>query len=400
MAARADAALIQIHERYRQELAGFCYRMLGSPFDAEDAVQETLLRAWRGMHGFEGRASLRVWLYRIATNVCLDMLQQRGRRAVPMHVGPAGNADVSLGEADPGDTWVQPAPDTLVLPADADPADLAILRDTVRLAFVAALQHLSPQQRAVLILRDVLRWRANEVAQLLDTTVAAANGMLRRARTKLSGLTPADSRVNQLDAGQTTLLRRYVEAFERSDIDALIGLLHEDATLSMPPYRLWLSGADEIGRWFARDPNPCADSRVVPLHANGSPAFASYHTAVGRTDYSAFAIHILTLRDTRIAGIDLHLNPELFRLFGLPIRLELEDPAMKKAGSGGSGVVPSAIHGTRKAHALREHEPPTSGPNAPQPELSVSGRPWNGSDSMGSPTRHPNGCRPQPGVTA
>src|SRR5580704_9905161 len=243
--AAVDAAELGQLEPYRRELTAYCYRMLASPQDAEDAVQDALVRAWRGLAGFENRAGLRPWLYRIATNVCLDMLKARGRRALPMDFAPAATGQFSLGPPRPEAAWVQPIPDRLVSRADGDPADVAVSRESIRLAFIAALQHLVPRQRAVLILRDVLRWRANEVADLLDTSVDAVNSTLRRAR---SALEEAD-----LDAvppepaeADREVLSRYVEAFERYDVDALVALLHDDVTLAMPPFDLWMQGHSDV----------------------------------------------------------------------------------------------------------------------------------------------------------
>src|SRR3989475_785780 len=269
-------------EQHRVELTAHCYRMLGSAFEAEDAVQETLLRAWRSLDRFEGRASLRSWLYRIATNVCLDMLQGKERRARPTDLGPAKTADVPLGEALPEATWIQPIPDGRVLPEHADPAELAVSRETVRLAFIAALQHLPPRQRAVLILREVLQWEASEVAELLDTTVASVNSALQRARATLAASkVAADAPSPPMDEKHRGLLARYVDAFERYDLDALTSLLHEDAAWSMPPYQLWLQTHDDIRRWCLGPGVGCRGSRLVPTVANGSPAFGQYKPGPG-----------------------------------------------------------------------------------------------------------------------
>ena len=264
-------------EQHRTELTGYAYRMLGSTFEAEDAVQETMVRAWKSIDRFEGRAALRSWLYRITTNVCLDMLNGRQRRARPMDMGPAGAADAEFhGGVLPEAAWLEPMPDTRVLPEDGDPAELAASRETLRLAFVNALQHLPPRQRAVLILREVLRWQATEVAELLDTSVASVNSALQRARAQLADndLTP-DTPVDPLDDAQRELLDRYVAAFEQYDMDALTSLLQEDATLSMPPFDLWLQGTDEIRTWFLGHGIDCKGSRLLPVNANGSPGFAS-----------------------------------------------------------------------------------------------------------------------------
>ena len=310
--------------RYRVELTGYCYRMLGSAFDAEDAVQETLLRAWRGLDGFERRASARTWLYRIATNVCLDMLRGRQRRALPTDLTAPSNADVYLGAPHPETAWVQPAPDGRILPTDGDPAEMATMRETVRLAFVTALQQLPPRQRAVVILRDVLRLTSHEVAHHLDSSVASVNGMLRRARAKLAALdatTAARGDATRLDHRQQALLARYVDAFERYDVDTLMALLHEDSTIAMPPYMLWLSGRTEIARWFRRETSPCHGSRLVRVHANGSPAFAQYHASADGCHHRAFALHVLTMTGARISRVDCFLTPEVFALFDLPREL-------------------------------------------------------------------------------
>jgi RNA polymerase sigma-70 factor (ECF subfamily) len=237
-------------EQHRVELTAYAYRMLGSSFEAEDAVQETLLRAWRSQDRFEGRAALRTWLYQIATNVCLDMSKSRQRRARPMDLGPSRPADSPLGDQLPEVTWLEPIPDGRVLPNEADPAELTLSRESIRLAFVAALQHLPPRQRAVLILREVLRWKATEVAALLETSVASVNSALQRARSTLATTAMTeDASPGSMDDEQRQLLARYVDAFERYDMDALTSLLHEDATWSMPPYPLWLQGHLDI-RWF------------------------------------------------------------------------------------------------------------------------------------------------------
>src|SRR3954467_4867071 len=233
-------------ETHRRELTGYCYRMLGSGSEAEDAVQETLLRAWKAMDRFEGRSSVRSWLYRIATNVCLDMLRTPQRRARAMDLGGSVPAEDGLGPILPESAWIMPIADDRIIPVNGDPSEVADARESVRLAFVAALQHLPARQRAVLILREVLRWQATEVADLLDTSVASVNSALQRARAQLGDteLSP-DRPVAPLDDAQRELLDRYVKAFEEYDMDALIPLLREDASLSMPPYDLWLSGADQ-----------------------------------------------------------------------------------------------------------------------------------------------------------
>lgn len=306
-------------EGYRTELAGYCYRMLGSAFEADDAVQDTLLRAWRGLERFEGRSALRSWLYRIATNVCLDMLNGRQRRARPMDLGPSRTAEShNLGAPLPETTWVQPVPDSRVLPAVDDPADVAVSRETIRLAFVAALQHLPPRQRAVLILRDVLRWRASEVAELLDTSVASVNSALQRARSTLAtDEVSAAEPYQPADGAQRELLDRYVDAFERYDMESLTSLLHEDATQSMPPYDLWLRGRAEIVRWMLGPGLDCRGSRLIPTVANGAPAFGQYRRRPG--GYAPFSLHVLEIEDGRVTGLTNFLDTEtLFPLFGLP----------------------------------------------------------------------------------
>ena len=309
-------------EQYRTELTGYCYRMLGSSFEAEDAVQETLMRAWRSLERFEGRASLRSWLYRIATNVCFDMLAGRERRARPMDLGPAQSGAAEPGPTLPETTWLEPIPDGLVVPADADPAEVAVARETIRLAFVAALQHLPPRQRAVLILCEVLRWQASEVAELLETTVPSVNSALQRARatleaSKVSATDPAP----KLDEADRELLARYVAAFEAYDIDALTSLIHEDATQSMPPFALWLSGRDDIFAWWFGPGITCRGSRVFPtITANGSPAFAHYRPNPSGPGYEPCSLQVLEIEDGRIAEFTFFLDTErVFPLFGIPL---------------------------------------------------------------------------------
>lgn len=322
MADLATSDLERQLEQHRMELTGYCYRMLGAAFEAEDAVQETLVRAWKSYDSFEGRSSLRSWLYRIATNVCYDMLNGRQRRARPMDLSPASTVAEATLVTRPENTWIEPMPDGRVVPQDGDPAELAVERESIRLAFVAALQHLPPRQRAVLILREVLRWHASEVAELLDTTVVSVNSTLQRARATLanSDITDADL-AEPTDDEQRELLARYLDAFERYDIESLVSLLHEDATMSMPPYDLWLQGADEFGRWCLGPGIACRGSRVVPLVANGLPAFAQWRRDPAG-GYSAWAIHVLQIADGKIRDITFFLNTDLFSLFDLPLHLE------------------------------------------------------------------------------
>jgi RNA polymerase sigma-70 factor (ECF subfamily) len=312
-------------EQHRVELTAYCYRMLGSAFEAEDAVQETLLRAWRGFEDFEGRAALRSWLYRIATNVCLDMLSGRERRARPMDLGPPGTADGPLGDQLPEVTWLEPIPEGRVLPAEGsgDPAELTEERESIRLAFVAALQHLAPKQRAVLILREVLRWRASEVAELLDTSVASVNSALQRARSTLASHAITDEGdARSLDQEQQELLARYVRAFESYDMDSLTSLLREDAVWNMPPYELWLQTHDDIRRWCLGTGIGCKDSRLIPTSANGMPAFGQYKPDPNG-GLEPWSLQVLEIEDGRISGITFFLDTAaLFPLWGLPQHLD------------------------------------------------------------------------------
>jgi RNA polymerase sigma-70 factor (ECF subfamily) len=303
-------------EQYRHELIGYCYRMLGSVHEAEDAVQDTMLRAWRSLATFEDRAGLRPWLYRIATNVCLDMLKGRSRRALPIGVAPVSTSDARLGDRRPEATWIQPAPDSLILPPDGDPAEHAVSRESVRLAFVAALQHLAPRQRAVLILRDVLRWRAAEVAVLLGTSTDAVNSVLRRARAALTAI-DRDSASSEPSADDRELLAAYIDAFERHDVEALVGLLRDDAIVEMPPFDLWLRGRDDIRRWLIAV-DAVSDHLLTPVSANGSLAAAVYRPETAGDQPTAFAIHVLDVVAGRISAIHSFIDPALFKLFGLP----------------------------------------------------------------------------------
>ena len=302
-------------EAHRKELTAYCYRMLGSSFEAEDAVQEALLRAWKASDRFEGRSSLRSWLYRIASNVCFDMLDGRQRRARPMDLGPAGEPIAEnlreLSEV----TWIEPVPDPAVAAED---------RESLRLAFVAALQHLPPRQRAALILCEVLHWKAAEAAELLETTVASVNSALQRARATLEATdTRAGTAAEELDAGERALLAQFVDAFERYDIEALTALIHEDAIQSMPPYDLWMRGRDDIFAWWVGPGAGCRGSRVIPAPpANSSPAFGQYKPAEGG-GHEPWALQVLEVRDGRIAEFTFFLDTaRLFPLFGLPPRLD------------------------------------------------------------------------------
>ena len=302
-------------ERYRGELIAHCYRMLASPFEAEDAVQETFIRAWRAIDRFEGRAQLRSWLYKIATNVCLDMLSGRERRARPMDLGPSHEPVVENLNTLPEATWVQPIP---------DPSVVAETHETTRLALVAALQQLPPRQRAVLILCEVLRWQASEVAELLDTSVASVNSALQRARATLeaSNLEVSEASPSAEDA-DPELLARYVEAFEAYDIEALTALIREDASQSMPPFDMWLHGRDDMFEWWWGPGIGCEGSRVIPTAAaNGSPAFGQYKPSETGSGYDPWALQVLEIEDGQIVEITFFLETEtLFPLFGLPPRL-------------------------------------------------------------------------------
>jgi RNA polymerase sigma-70 factor (ECF subfamily) len=315
--------LEQRFEQHRSELVAYCYRMLGSPFEAEDAVQDTFIRAWRGFDRFEGRAQIRSWLYRIATNVCLDMLSGRERRARPMDLGPSREPVAANLNELPEVTWIEPVPDSLLAP-QADPADVAVARETIRLAFVAALQHLPPRQRAVLILCEVLRWKASEVAELLETSVASVNSALQRARATLDASELHDTEVTpELGEEERELLARYVAASEAYDVDALTSLIHEDATQSMPPYDLWLTGRDDIFTWWFGPGIGCRGSRVIPtVAANGSPAFGQYKPSPDG-GHEPWALQVVELRDGKIGELTFFLGTEtLFPLFGLPARLD------------------------------------------------------------------------------
>ena len=308
-------------EQHRTELTAYCYRMLGSA-DAEDAVQETFIRAWRAYDRFEGRAQVRSWLYKIATNVCLDILDSRKRRARPMDLGPAGEPVAENLNALPEVTWIEPIPEGRVVP-EADPAEVAQARETIKLAFVAALQHLPPRQRAVLILCEVLRWKASEVAELLETSVASVTSALQRARATLEQTDAGAHGQTTLEASDQELLARYVQAFEAYDMDALTALIHEDATQSMPPFDLWLRGREDIFTWWWGPGIGCRGSRVVPtIAANGSPAFGQYKPAEGG-GYEPWALQVLELRDGKIVELTFFLDTErVFPLFGLPLRLD------------------------------------------------------------------------------
>jgi RNA polymerase sigma-70 factor (ECF subfamily) len=325
--ATSEAETVEVAlEAHRVELTGNCYRKLGTAFEAEDAVQDTLVRAWKAADKFEGRSSLRSWLYRIATNVCFDMLDGRQRRALPMDMGPARSADSGLPAPLPEVAWLQPVPDARVVPSAADPAEIAELRDTIRLAVVTTLQLLPPNQRAVLILREVLAWPAAEVAELLGTSVPSVNSALQRARATLAD-NPATSggpAPEPLGDDQRDLLARYVAAFESYDMDRLTALLAEDASWSMPPYDLWLQTHADIRAWCLGPGIGCEGSRLVPVSANGSPAFAQYKPDPAG-GFGAWSLQVLDVDASgdRLGGIIFFLDVEsIYPLFGLPLHLD------------------------------------------------------------------------------
>jgi len=307
-------------EAHRAVLTGHCYRMLGSAFDAEDAVQETMVRAWQNIDRFQGRSSVRTWLYRIATNVCLDALNDRSRRARPMEEGAASTPDDDL-QTRPRTHWLEPVPEARVVPSDASPFEQAAIKQSIRLAFVSALQKLPPRQRAALLLTEVLGWSAAEVAECLDTSVAAVNSALQRARATVDARVPEPTAT--LTDAQRALLERYLDAFHKYDVSALVDMLREDATLSMPPYTLWLQGPAAIASWLNGRGAACRGSRLVPVEASGMPAFAQYRV---RTEpdggHQAWSIILLELDGETITGWNSFLDVErLFPLFGLPLTL-------------------------------------------------------------------------------
>ncbi|MEV8017700.1 sigma-70 family RNA polymerase sigma factor [Streptomyces sp. NPDC086554] len=313
-------------EKHRVELTGYCYRMLGSSFEAEDAVQDTMVRAWRSFEKFEGRSSIRSWLYRIATNVCLDMLNAGNRRARPMDLTAAAPLAQAALTPRPDNVWLEPMPDARMLPSVSDPAEAAVAKESVRLAFVAALQQLPPKQRAVLILREVLAWKASEAAELLDTSVASVNSALQRARATLAEGPADDTAVSDpLDDEQQKLLERYVAAFEGYDMAALTALLHEDAIMTMPPFDLWLRGTSDITGFMSTMGATCANGRLLPVDVNGTPGFAQYKPDPDKGGFMPWAIQVIEISgEGRIAGFHCFLDtPRWFPLFGAPAHLDL-----------------------------------------------------------------------------
>ena len=306
-------------EDHRAVLTGHCYRMLGSPDDADDAVQETMIRAWKSLDRFDGRSSLRTWLYRISTNVCLDALADRTRRSRPMELGPPSTVHDELITHD-RKHWLEPIPDASLLSSSEDPATLTMLRQSVRLAFVAALQSLPPKQRAVLILVEVLGWSPSEVAEALDMSVAATNSALQRARATMSSKNVREPA--PLSDDQSRMLERYVAAFERYDVDALTALLREDATFCMPPYSMWFQGPEQVHGWLLGMGAGCRGSRVIPAGtACGAPAFGQYRVNP-EGGHKAWGLIVLELTDDRIAGWNTFLDVDsMFPRFGLPLLL-------------------------------------------------------------------------------
>jgi RNA polymerase sigma-70 factor (ECF subfamily) len=306
-------------EQHRPALTGHCYRMLGSLTDADDAVQETMVRAWRKFESFDGRSSLKTWLCRIATNVCLDTLSDRNRRVRPIEEGPAGTVKDELVTHERSH-WLEPIPDARVIPNDAEPGELLILRQSIRLAFVSALQHLPPKQRAALLMTEVLGCSAAEVAETLEMTVPAVNSALQRARATL-----AERNVGEPEAltpAQSQLLERYVDAFHRYDVDSLTALLREDVAFCMPPYTLWLKGPLAVKDWLTGPGSGCRGSRLIPTSACGSPAFGQYRVDPAG-GYHPFSLTVLELRGDRIVGWTSFLDTEtLFPRFGLPAHLD------------------------------------------------------------------------------
>jgi RNA polymerase sigma-70 factor (ECF subfamily) len=313
-------------ETHRVALTGHCYRMLGSAVDAEDAVQEAMVRAWRNMENFDGRSSLRTWLYRIATNVCLDALSDRARRERPTEMGAPGSIDATL-ETRPRNHWLEPIADARALPHDVDPSEQLALRQSLKLAFVAALQHLPPKSRAALLLTEVLGWSAAEVAESLDSSVPAINSALQRARATLSTRDLAATQAS-LSPSQEELVERYMSAFIQYDVDRLTTLLREDASLCMPPYTLWLRGIPSIHRWLTGPGSACRGSRLHPIAASGgSPAFAQWRPNPDGTGHHAWAVLMVELAGDQIAHMISFLDVEtLFPMFGLPLSLAPGQP--------------------------------------------------------------------------
>lgn len=317
----AEESISEQLEAFRGELRGYCYRMLAAPQDADDAVQNAMIRAWRGASSFDGRSSLRTWLYRIATNVCLDEISARKRRALPVDLEAEASLPVlaSLGQPQPAAMFVEPVLDSMI----ADPADIVVGKESIRLAFIAALQHLPASQRAVLILRDVLAWRAAEVAELLEISVAAANSQLQRARETMKAVKDGSKGAvpNASRAVEEDVVTRYVEAFERYDMDAIATMLSEDAMMSMPPFQLYLKGRKNVVTWMAGPGFECEGSKTIPVQVNGGPGFAQYRIDPAG-GFAPWGVHAVIVRDGAVAEETVFLGPEIFASLGLKDHLD------------------------------------------------------------------------------
>ncbi len=321
MRTQTSTLLAEDIDAHRRALTGYCYRMLGSGAEAEDAVQETMIKAWKAADRFEGRSSLRSWLFSIATNVCIDMGRSPQRRARPMDLGPVRAPDpVHLSDVLAENAWITPIADERVIDLHGDPGDVVAARDTIRLAFVSTLQRLPARQRAALVLSDVLRWPAAEVAELLDTTTASINSALQRARATMAESAPMSTSAEGLTDEQQRLLDRYVDAFERYDMEALSRLLHDDVIQSMPPYAMWLQGRDDVLAWWAGPGAGCEGSKLLAGWANGCPAFAQYRVDPAG-GHSPWALQVLELRGDRVAEFHAFLDTEAFARFGFPAHL-------------------------------------------------------------------------------
>ena len=328
-------------EGLRPALTGYCYRMLGSGFEAEDATQETMIRAWRRSDTLEDRAALKSWLFRIATNVCLDQIDSRKRRARPVDLADAGSAETPVGAPLPETTWVLPIADGQVVDPEADPARRMADAESLRLAFVAALQHLPARQRVVLVLREVLRWSAKEVAEMLETSVPSVNSALQRARATLDelALEDANAPARPSDEDERRLLEQYLEAFAEYDIDRIVALLRYDVVFDMPPLALWLRGPQQVGRFMLGQGAACRGSKLIGVLGNGCPGFAVYKSEAESGDWLPWSVTILepAVGDEAPAVAGVHnflqplLSPQLFRSFGLPDRLTDADPIVQTA---------------------------------------------------------------------
>ena len=337
MATASGATIERDLEGLRPALTGYCYRMLGSGFEAEDATQETMIRAWRRADTLADPAALKSWVFRIATNVCLDQIEGRERRARPVDLSAAGTFESPLGEPLVESSWVLPIADGQVADPDAAPARQAARRESLRLAFVAALQHLPARQRAVLVLREVLRWSAQEVADLLETSVASVNSALQRARATLDALAleDADAPARPSDEDEDRLLEQYLEAFAEYDVERIVALLRYDVVFDMPPLPLWVRGPEDVGRFMLGPGAGCAGSKLIALRANGCPAYASYKPDPESGAWLPWSLTVLEPAAApggpEIGGVHNFLAPfmpRLFPRFGLPERRTESDPAV------------------------------------------------------------------------